>query len=93
MRKGGALIAEGSTAALMAEYDLSERRDGGASGERCSRAARFCAAMFADLKSPIAYGYEGKDLPVYFNQDPVLNVGAGGGSADSAAARRGAARR
>src|SRR5205807_5995794 len=26
------------------------------------------------LKSPIAYGYDGKDLPVYFNQDPVLNV-------------------
>src|SRR5204862_3825766 len=30
--------------------------------------------VFADLKSPIAYGYDGQDLPVYFNQDPVLNV-------------------
>src|SRR5205823_5296075 len=33
---------------------------------------------FADLKSPIAYGYDGSDLPVYFNQDPVLNAAAAG---------------
>jgi len=35
--------------------------------------------VFSDLKSPIAYGYEGKDLPLYFNQDPVFNVAAEGG--------------
>ena len=28
-----------------------------------------------DRTSPIAYGFEDKTLPVYFNQDPVLNVG------------------
>ena len=47
--------------------------------------------VFADLKSPIAYGYDGKDLPVYFNQDPVLNAAAGGGSAASAVADAAAA--
>ena len=49
--------------------------------------------VFADLKSPIAYGYDGKDLPVYFNQDPVLNAAAAAGWAASAAAVRGALRR
>jgi hypothetical protein len=33
---------------------------------------------WSDLKSPIAYGYENADLPVYFNQSPVLNAGGGG---------------
>jgi hypothetical protein len=30
------------------------------------------------MKSPIAYGYGSADLPVYFNQAPVLNAAAGG---------------
>jgi hypothetical protein len=30
-----------------------------------------------DRKSPIAYGFEGRDLPVYFNQEPVLSAGGG----------------
>jgi hypothetical protein len=36
------------------------------------------SATFGDRKSPIAYGY-GDSLPVYFNQAPLLNVGAPGG--------------
>ena len=39
----------------------------------------------ADAKSPIAYGYAAGDLPVYFNQDPVLSVAAGGGGRGGAA--------
>jgi Zinc carboxypeptidase len=37
-------------------------------------------AVFADRRSPIAYGY-GENLAVYFNQSPLFNVqgGAGGG--------------
>ena len=35
--------------------------------------------MITDHKSPIAYGYEQKDIPVYFNQDPVFSASAGGG--------------
>jgi hypothetical protein len=74
---GGALIVEGSTANLMAEYVLS-------SGVTVERPASLFArgtilrGVFADLKSPIAYGYDGKDLPIYFNQDPVLNTSAAG---------------
>ncbi len=39
--------------------------------------------VFADRRSPIAYGYDAQ-VPVYFSQAPVLNAG-GGGSAGSAA--------
>ncbi|HEV2444997.1 MAG TPA: hypothetical protein VGS58_03710, partial [Candidatus Sulfopaludibacter sp.] len=74
---GGTLISEGSTAALMADFAL-------ASGVTVEHPANLFArgtilrGTIADLKSPIAYGYEAKDLPVYFNQDPVLNVAAAG---------------
>jgi len=33
--------------------------------------------MIADTKSPIVYGFEGNQLPVYFSQSPVLSVGIG----------------
>jgi hypothetical protein len=48
--------------------------------------------VFADLKSPIAYGYDGKDLPVYFSQDPVFNVGGGGSGGRGGGGRGGSAR-
>ena len=76
---GGTVISEGSTAAMMAEYDLS-------SGVTVEHPAGLFArgsilrGQIADLKSPIAYGYDAKDLPVYFNQDPVLSAGGGAGA-------------
>ena len=47
-------------------------------------------AVFADRKSPIAYGYD-EHLAVYFNQTPMLQVGAfnlGGGPPPPAASTR-----
>ena len=86
VEEGGTLITEGSTAALMAEYDLA----GGVTVEHPAQLfarGSILRGVFTDLKSPIAYGYDGKDLPVYFNQDPVLNAAApAAASADSAAA-------
>jgi hypothetical protein len=76
--EGGTLITEGSTASLMAEYVLN-------SGVTVEHPASLFArgsilrGTIADPKSPIAYGYEAKDLPIYFNQDPVLNAAAAGG--------------
>jgi hypothetical protein len=35
-------------------------------------------ALWSDRRSPIAYGYEGDALPVYFNQAPVLRAGGPG---------------
>jgi hypothetical protein len=86
VQEGGTLIADGSTASLMAEYNLG----GGVTVEHPANLfarGSIVRAMLSDAKSPILYGYEGKDLPVYFNQDPVLNVvqglagGFGGGGA------------
>ena len=75
VQQGGTLITEGSTATLMAEYNLA----GGVTVEHPAELfarGSILRGVFSDLKSPIAYGYDGKDLPVYFNQDPVLNAAA-----------------
>jgi hypothetical protein len=37
--------------------------------------------IFSDKTSPLTYGYEGKELPIYFSQAPVLSVGARGSPA------------
>ena len=85
---GGTLLVEGSTTALLPEYGMVS---GVAVEEPASLFARgsILKATIADKKSPIAYGYEGDVLPVYFNQSPVLRVGvvppgfAGGGGANA----------
>jgi hypothetical protein len=75
VEEGGTLITEGSTAALMAEFNLN-------SGIAVEHPAQLFArgsilrGTFTDMKSPIAYGYAEKDLPIYFNQDPVLSTSA-----------------
>src|ERR1039457_4573576 len=78
VQQGGTLITEGSTASLLAEYNLA----GGVTVEHPAELfarGSILRGVFSDLKSPIAYGYDGKDLPVYFNQDPVLNAAAATG--------------
>jgi hypothetical protein len=78
VEEGGTLITEGSTAAFVADYGLT-------SGvtvehpEQLFARGSILRAMITDRKSPITYGYDGKDLPVYFNQDPVFNAGGAGG--------------
>ncbi len=76
VEEGGTLITEGSTAALMAEFNLNS----GITVEHPSQLfarGSILRGTFTDFKSPIAYGYTEKDLPVYFNQDPVLSASAG----------------
>ncbi len=96
VQQGGALITEGGTSTLMAEYNLA----GGVTVEHPTELfarGSIMRGVFSDLQSPIAYGYDGKDLPVYFNQDPVLNAaappgfGAGGGRGGTGGGGRGAA--
>jgi hypothetical protein len=75
---GGTLITEGSTTALLAEYNMG----GGVTVEHPDKLfarGTILRGQITDMKSPIAYGYSDKDLPVYFNQDPVLSVAVGGG--------------
>ncbi len=77
VREGGTLITEGSTATIFPEYGIT-------SGVTIENPAglfvrgSIMRGMISDKKSPIAYGYDGSQLPVYFNQDPVINAGGGG---------------
>jgi len=75
---GGLLITEGSTATIFPAYGLT-------SGvtveepENLTARGSILRGIIADRLSPIAYGYEGNQLPVYFNQAPVLSAGGGFG--------------
>ena len=75
---GGTLIVEGATSTIFPEYNLTP-------GVRVETPQGLFArgsimrGIVADPASPILYGYEGDQLPVYFNQAPVLAVGGGGG--------------
>jgi len=77
VQEGGLLITEGSTTTIFPAYAVT-------SGVTVETPAQLFArgsilrGKWSDLKSPLAYGYEGTDLPIYFNQSPVLNAGGGG---------------
>jgi hypothetical protein len=77
VRAGGTLITEGSTAALMVDYGLTTGLSLEHPEDLAARGT-ILRGVITDHKSPLAYGFEGKDLPVYFNQDPVISMGAGG---------------
>jgi hypothetical protein len=77
VEQGGTLIVEGSTSIIFPEYGIA----GGVTVEPSDRLfarGTILRAMIKDAKSPLLYGYAGDQLPVYFNQDPVLNAGGAG---------------
>jgi hypothetical protein len=79
VKAGGTLITEGSTSTIFPEYNFTTGITIEPSGQLFARGS-IMRGIIADKKSPIMYGYEGTQMPVYFNQDPVINVaGAGGG--------------
>jgi hypothetical protein len=78
VEQGGTLITEGSTTTIFPDYGITA----GVTVEHPTQLfvrGSILRTRFADKKSPIAYGFDGTDLPVYFNQNPVLAVGGGGG--------------
>ena len=77
MQDGGTLITEGSTTTIFPAYAITS---GVTVEEPAALFVRgsILRARFVDKKSPIAYGFDGSDLPVYFNQSPVLNAAGGG---------------
>ena len=83
VEQGGTLITEGSTATIFPEYGLTTDVTLEQPSQLFVRGS-VMRARIADPLSPIAYGYGGSELPVYFNQSPVLNAGGtgrGGGGA------------
>jgi hypothetical protein len=78
VQSGGTLLVEGSTTTIFPEYGLTT---GVTVEEPQGLFARgsIMRGIISDRRSPIAYGYDGTQLPVYFNSAPVLNAGGGGG--------------
>jgi hypothetical protein len=88
VREGGTLITEGSTSTIFPEYNVStgvtvESPDG------LFVRGSVMRGILADRRSPIAYGYDAQ-VPVYFSQEPVLNVTSGGGFGGRGGAAQGA---
>ena len=88
VQAGGTLITEGSTTTIFPAYNLT-------SGITVESPAGLFArgtilrGVVTDRTSPLSYGFDAQ-MPVYFNQDPVLSVAgsaglfAGGGGRGSA---------
>jgi hypothetical protein len=77
VREGGTLITEGSTTTIFPEYGITT----GVTIEEPAQLfvrGSILRGRISDMKSPIAYGYGSADVPVYFNQSPVLSAGGGG---------------
>ena len=76
VQQGGTLITEGSTAAILPQMKLTP---GVAFEDPPTLFARgtILRGMITDRKSPLVYGYDRGEVPVYFNSGPVLNAGAG----------------
>ena len=77
VKEGGTLIVEGATTNIFPEYNLTT---GITIEEPAGLFARgsVMRGVFSDRTSPISYGYN-EQVPVYFNQAPVLSVAGGGG--------------
>ena len=77
VQEGGTLITEGSTTTIFPAYAITSGVTVETPAQLFVRGS-ILRGKWADAKSPLAYGYENADLPVYFNQSPVLNAGGGG---------------
>lgn len=83
VKDGGTLIVEGSTVGIFPTYAITSGVTVESPAQLFVRGS-VMRGLVTDRKSPIAYGYD-TQVPVYFNQDPVLNAGGGGIPAEFAA--------
>jgi Zinc carboxypeptidase len=78
VEEGGLLIVEGSTSTILPAYGVTSGINIETPTTLVARGS-VLKAEFADKKSPIAYGYDGNALAVYFSQSPVISAGGLGG--------------
>ena len=76
VQEGGTLITEGGTAAFFPKLGLTPGVTVETPPGLFARGAIY-RGIIHDRNSPLVYGYQFDQLPVYFNSDPVLNAGAG----------------
>ncbi|HZI27157.1 MAG TPA: M14 family zinc carboxypeptidase [Gemmatimonadaceae bacterium] len=74
VEQGGTLITEGSTSTIFPEYNLTRGVTVETPQGLFARGS-IIRGMVSDPRSPLAYGIGENQLPVYFNQGPVLNAG------------------
>jgi hypothetical protein len=74
VQEGGTLIGDGSTVQMLADYGIAPGVSVTNPSQLYTKGA-IMRGVFADKASPLTYGYEGKELPIYFSQTPVLTVG------------------
>jgi hypothetical protein len=77
VQAGGTLITEGSTSLILPEYRVTTGITVESPTDLFVRGS-VMRGVFADKRSPLAYGFDGPQLPVYFNQEPVISVGGAG---------------
>ncbi len=76
--QGGVLITEGGTSTVFPEYNLTPGVQIETPDNLYVRGS-VLKAMLGDRSSPVLYGYDQNAMAVYFNQAPVMRVGAGAG--------------
>jgi len=77
VQAGGTLIVEGATSTIFPAYNLTAGITVESPANLFARGT-LLRGVVTDRTSPIAYGFDAQ-LPVYFNQNPVLNVAGVGG--------------
>jgi hypothetical protein len=77
VKQGGLFVTVADNASLPIDYGITTGVTIDPAKQLQARGS-ILNTVFADRRSPIAYGYDDK-LAVYFNQSPILNVGGGGG--------------
>ena len=88
VQEGGVLITEGATSTVFPEYNLTP----GVSIETPDNLyvrGSVLKALLGDRNSPVLYGYDQNALAVYFNQAPVMRVGAAAGAGGGGGGRGG----
>jgi hypothetical protein len=92
VQAGGVLIGDGSTVDMLASYGIAAGVNVTAPAELYTKGA-LMRGVFTDQASPITYGYQGKELPIYFADAPVISIATpgqgfgGGGDRGGAGAR------
>ena len=76
VQQGGTLITEGGTSQILPEMKLTPGVTVEPAGALFARGT-ILRGEITDPKSPLVYGYDKPDVPVYFSVGPVLNAGAG----------------
>ncbi len=78
VQQGGTLIVEGSTSEIMPSYNLTPGVTIETPDSLFARGS-VMRGVISDMSSPIVYGYGRDQIPVYFNQGPVIRAATPGG--------------